>query len=63
MEYYEFHCSKCHKLLGNVKGDAEIICPCCGGINHLVFYSKEIQYTPRLLKQSERMSSSGKRFC
>jgi len=61
-EYYELHCQKCDRVLAKVRGDAEIICPRCGGINILSFDSKEVKYISRLRKQSERTSSSGKRF-
>jgi phage FluMu protein Com len=61
-EYYEFHCQKCNKLLAKVRGDAEIICPACGGVNSLTFDGKVLKYKSRLRKQPERASSAGKRF-
>jgi phage FluMu protein Com len=61
-EYYELHCQKCGRLLAKVRGDAEIICPACGGVNTLTFDGKVLKYKSRLRKQFERTSSSGKRF-
>jgi len=61
-DYFKINCQKCNKFLGKSKGDTEIICPCCGGINRLTFKTKEIKYISRLQKSIERTSSSGKRF-
>lgn len=62
ISFYEMHCQKCNKLLAKVKGDVEIICPSCGGINQFSFNNKVIIYISRLRKSPERTSSSGKRF-
>lgn len=31
----EVRCLKCNKLLGKIKGEAEIKCPRCGTINNI----------------------------
>lgn len=36
MSYVDFRCSKCGKLLGRIRGDAEIKCPRCNSLNILV---------------------------
>lgn len=36
MEYIDFRCEKCGKLLGRIRGDAEIKCPRCNSLNTLV---------------------------
>lgn len=35
MNYVDFRCGKCGKLLGRIKGDAEIKCPRCNSLNIL----------------------------
>lgn len=30
---YDARCFKCNKLLAKVNGEAEIVCPRCGGLN------------------------------
>jgi phage FluMu protein Com len=35
MDYVDFRCGKCSKLLGRIKGDAEIKCPRCSSLNAL----------------------------
>lgn len=57
----DFRCKKCDKLLGKVTGNAEIMCPRCGGVNFYNRNTKEIKYTSRLRK-SDRSTLSGKRF-
>lgn len=35
MNYVDFRCGKCGKLLGRIRGDAEIKCPRCNSLNIL----------------------------
>lgn len=34
-ELKECRCKKCNRLLGRIKGQAEIVCPKCKEINHI----------------------------
>ena len=42
MDYVDFRCGKCGKLLGRIKGDAEIKCPRCSNMNLLTNQSINI---------------------
>lgn len=60
MDKIKFRCDNCRKLLGEVEGDANIVCPRCGGLNKLNAQTGRVVYISR--KMRERKTSSGMRF-
>ena len=36
MDYIEFRCGRCNKLLGKIKGEAEVKCSRCNSLNVLI---------------------------
>lgn len=56
----EFRCKGCGKLLAMTDGNADIVCPRCGGLNKLNVETKNIVFISR--KTRNRTTSSGMRF-
>jgi len=54
---FELRCKGCGRLLGNVAGDSDIVCPRCGGLNKFSYGSGLVKFFSKNLRS--RKTSAG----